>query len=81
MLVSDVQQTDSVICVLTLCDPMDCSPLGSSVLGMSQARVLEWVAPSSSRGSSQQGSKLYLLPWQADSLPLSYGYDLMEKLK
>ena len=28
----------------TLCDPMDCSPLGSSVHGIFQARVLEWVA-------------------------------------
>ena len=37
---------------LTLCDPMDCSPPGSSVLGISQVRILEWVAISSSRGSS-----------------------------
>ena len=29
---------------LTLCDPMDCSPLGFSVHGIFQARVLEWVA-------------------------------------
>ena len=29
---------------LTLCDPMDCGPLGSSVHGMFQARILEWVA-------------------------------------
>ena len=28
----------------TLCDPMDCSPLGSSVHGTLQARILEWVA-------------------------------------
>ena len=35
-----------------LCDPTDCSPPGSSVHGISQARVLEWVAISSSRGSS-----------------------------
>ena len=38
---------------LTLCDPMDCSPPGSSVHGIFQARILEWVAISSSRGSSQ----------------------------
>jgi len=38
---------------LTLCDPMDCSPPGSSVNGIFQARTLEWVAISSSRGSSQ----------------------------
>ena len=36
----------------TLCDPMDCSPSGSSVHGILQARVLEWVAISFSRGSS-----------------------------
>ena len=36
-----------------LCDPMDCSPPGSSVHGILQARVLEWVAMPSSRGSSQ----------------------------
>ena len=28
----------------TLCDPMDCSPLGSSVHGILQAKILEWVA-------------------------------------
>ena len=33
-------------------DPMDCSPPGSSVHGISQARILEWVAISFSRGSS-----------------------------
>ena len=37
----------------TLCDPMDCSPPGSSVHGILQARVLEWVAMSFSRGSSR----------------------------
>ena len=36
----------------TLCNPMDCSLLGSSVHGIFQARVLEWVAISFSRGSS-----------------------------
>ena len=36
----------------TLCDPLDCSPPGSSVHGIFQARILEWVAISSSRGSS-----------------------------
>ena len=42
-------------CLLTLCDPMDfwlCSPPGSSVHGIFQARILEWVAISSSRGPS-----------------------------
>ena len=36
----------------TLFDPMDCSVLGSSVHGISQARILEWIAISFSRGSS-----------------------------
>ena len=37
----------------TLCDPMDCSPPGSSVHGILQARILEWVAISSFRGCSR----------------------------
>ena len=37
----------------TLCNPMDCSPPGSSVHGILQARILEWVAMPSTRGSSQ----------------------------
>ena len=37
----------------TLCDPMDCRPPGSSVHGILQARILEWVATPSSKGSSQ----------------------------
>ena len=36
----------------TLCDPMDCSPPGSSVYGIFQARILKWVTISYSRGSS-----------------------------
>ena len=38
---------------LTLCHPTNYSPLGSSVHRIVQARILEWVAISSSRGSSQ----------------------------
>ena len=38
--------------LLTLCDPIDCSPLDSSVHGISQAGILEWFAISFSRGSS-----------------------------
>ena len=37
---------------LTLCNPVDCSPPGFSVHGILQARILEWIAISSSRGSS-----------------------------
>ena len=46
-----------VVCLVaksspTLCDPLDCSLPGSSVHGISQARILEWVGISFSRGSS-----------------------------
>ena len=37
----------------TLCDPMDSSAPGSSVYGILQTRILEWVAIPSSRGSSE----------------------------
>ena len=43
---------------LTLCDSMDCSPPGSSVHAVSQARLLEWVAGSPSRGSPSSGVEL-----------------------
>ena len=58
----------------TLFDPMDCSPSGSSVHGILQARILAWVALPSSRGSSDPGIEpvsLSLLHWQAGSLPLA----------
>ena len=42
---------------LTLCDPVDCNPPGSSVHGILQARILEWVAISFSRGSSRPGDQ------------------------
>ena len=38
---------------LTLCSPVDCRPPGSSIHGISQARILEWVAMPSSRVSSR----------------------------
>ena len=38
---------------LTLCDPIDCGPPGSSVHGILQARILEWVAISFSMKSSR----------------------------
>ena len=43
---------ESLSHVLLFCDPMGCSPPGSSVHGISQARILGWVAVSFSRGSS-----------------------------
>ena len=54
----ELKLLSSVVCVLvtqsclTLCDPMDCSPPGSSVHGILQARILGWVAIPFSRGSS-----------------------------
>ena len=57
----------------TLCDPMDCSQPGSSVNGILQARILEWVANSFSGDLPDPGIELCLfrlLHWQAGSLPL-----------
>ena len=45
-----------------LCDPMDCSPSDSSVHGILQARILEWIAIPFSRGSS----------WPRDRTHISY---------
>ena len=60
---------------LTLCDPMDYSLLGSSVHGISQARILEWVAVASSMDLPHPGIKLMSPAFpalQADSLLLSH---------
>ena len=43
----------------TLCDPMDCSAPGSSVHGIPQARILEWVAMPSSRNEVYLTLKVY----------------------
>ena len=60
---------------LTLCDPMDYSLPGSCIHGILQARILEWVVISFSRGSfPPQGLNPCLLRplhWPADSLPLT----------
>ena len=53
---------------LTLCNPMDCSPPDSSVHEIFQARILEWVAISFSRGSSQPRIEPGSPALQADSL-------------
>ena len=66
------------VCVqsLSCATPRDYSPPGSSVCGIFLARVLKWVAISSSRRSSPtQGWNphlQHLLHWQADSSPLSH---------
>ena len=49
--------TKSLESCLILCDPMDCSPPGSSVHGISQVRILEWVANFFSRGLPGPGIK------------------------
>ena len=46
----------------TLYDPVNCSPPGSSVHGILQALILEWVAMPSSRGSSQPRDQTASLP-------------------
>ena len=53
---------------------MDCSPLGSSVHGISQTRTLEWVAISFSRGSSSLRNGIHVLfpALQVDFSPLSH---------
>ena len=73
-----IRPSSGVCCVLilhlclTLCNPMDCSPPGSSVHGILQARTLECIAISFSRGSFRTRD-VTCIPshWQVDSLPLS----------
>ena len=54
---------------LTLCDPMDCSLPGSSVLGISQVRILEQASTSFSRDSLNPGIELGFSTLQTNSLP------------
>ena len=59
----------------TLYDPIDCILPGSSVRGILQARILEWGARPSSRGSSQPRDQTHIsytyLHWQEGPLPLA----------
>ena len=59
----------------TLCSPMDCGLPGSSVHGIFQVRILEWVATSSSRASSGSRDRAYMscvsCIGQGGSLPLA----------
>ena len=52
----------------TLCDSMNCSPPGSSVLGIRQARILEWVASLFSKNLPDPGIEIGSPALQADSL-------------
>ena len=56
----------------TLCHPIDCSPPGSSVHGILQARILEWLPcpPPVYSWPRNQTHVSYLLHWQVGSLPL-----------
>ena len=70
----------------TLCDPIDSSPLGSSVPGILQPRTLEWVAISFSnawkskvKGKSLSRAWLVATPWTAAyQAPLSMGFSRQE---
>ena len=62
---------ESLQSCLTLCNPMGCSPPGSSVHVILHARILEWATTFSSKEIfPAQGLNLHLLNWQADSSPL-----------
>ena len=77
MSISSVQQVLVAQLPLTLCDPVDCSPAGFSVYGISQARILEWVAFLFSRGSdplSVAGAESCDPGFSSTSAELSVGY-------
>ena len=71
------------VCVAQqLCDAMDCSPPGSSVQGILQARVLQWVAISFSKGSSRLRDQTHVsciaggffTVWATREVPLVFRY-------
>ena len=62
----------SLGCVQLFCDPVDCSLPGFSVHGILQARILEWVAIPSSKGSSQPRDQPVSPALQVYSSPLSH---------
>ena len=63
--------------VQLFCNPMDCSPPGSSVHGISQARILQWVAFPSPGDLPNPGIKPTSAALQADSLPAEQGGSLI----
>ena len=77
-LVTEQQTFFTGVCVCSvaqlcpaLCDPMDCSPPGSSVHGILQARIQEWAAMPSSRGSSQP-RKRTSVPFASPALAVQF---------
>ncbi|XDA86127.1 hypothetical protein R6Z07F_015879 [Ovis aries] len=65
----------------TLCNPTDCSPAGSSVHGILQARILEWVAISSSKGSPRPRDQTHIscIPCTGRRILYHYATSLMER--
>ena len=61
--------------------PLDCSPAGSSVHGILQARILEWVTTFSSRGSSPPRDQAHLSCLQLGSFPLAPSGKPMSNLR
>ena len=76
---SEVKWNEVAQSCLTLCNPVDCSLPGSSVHGILQARIVEWIAISFSRGSSRPRDRTRVSTLEADALtseppgkPLTY---------
>ena len=65
----------------TFCDPMDCSPLGSSIHGILQAKVLEWAAMPSSKGSCQPRDRIWVSAIEPRSPSLQLDSLLSEPLR
>ena len=79
-------ESEAVQTCPTLCDPIDCSPPGSSIHGIFQARALEWVAIAFSNAWKWQGKvkslsrvRLLAIPWTAaHQAPPSMGFSRQE---
>ena len=66
--ISIVSESEVAQLCPTLFDRMDCSLSGSSIHGIFQARVLEWITISFSRGSSRPRNRTWVSALQADAL-------------
>ena len=62
----------------TLCDPMDCSPPGSPLYGVFQARMLEWIAMPSFRGSSRPRNGTHICYVSCTDRQVLYHYAMWE---